>query len=100
MSADNWRYCPRCAELATREKKENERIAQEAYGNVPHEEYLRLYAKSQEEIECRHTLREDYVFSLGDDGLLLVEYYCSCEACGWSWGHKDYLETDCFEGLG
>lgn len=84
MSADNWAVCPVCLDAAITAKEERQRIAREAYGAVPIEEFDRLRREAAPPVDreaCR-TFREDWDFHLGQNGTLSYDYRGSCEECG------------------
>ena len=86
MSASNWAVCPRCVKILD-EKLEAQRAQVEAsYGVVPVEQFeqARKHLAKAEAAEPPRTLREDYEIYGARDGVVIVEYGCSCTACGLS----------------
>ncbi len=92
MSADNWTTCHACQTRRT--EADDERIAEQqkliedAYGQVSQAEYDRLRARAESaiaEIEAAplgRTFREDYEISGAETGVVTVSYGGSCTVCG------------------
>ena len=84
MSADNWEWCPQCMAVAEAVKKENSRIADEAYGKVLPDEYDRQRALAEEDIKLEETMREDYELGVDLLGEFKMHFSASCSTCGYS----------------
>ena len=82
MSADNWTECPRCLEREVKRKDELKLKAESEYGKLPKAEYLELLKRSEEQLNTRQTLREDYEFWTDQDGEFSAKYSCRCDVCG------------------
>ena len=90
MSADNWAVCPMCYAGATTKRDEARRVAAEAYGKVPVEEFDRLRAEGDCEIDTEdlRTFREDWDIGVYDceanrpSSHMLVSYEAQCSVCG------------------
>ena len=83
MSANNWRVCPKCLVAKNEEKDKLVKVAEDAYGEVPKEEFFRLRREADEFIvpDCE-TFREDFNIGIDCCGELYISYYGECEKCG------------------
>lgn len=91
MSADAWRFCPKCMKDNLDKNRKQREDLENSYGKVPIEEYERLKDKYNTKVEEYETLREDYEISTEVDGTFEVSYVCSCSVCGFSFqfNHKE-----------
>ena len=89
MSADSWSICPKCHEKHDVSLVAFDRKVQDAYGEVPAEEYIRLLAelKEMENEKEEYTLRENYSQGIVDDEYCL-RYSAGCTVCGWQYEKK------------
>ena len=88
MSADNWTECPRCLKKEEAIKDELKLKAESEYGKIPKGEYLELLKKSEEPLEAKQTLREDYEFWTNPEGEFIAHYRCHCDRCGFEYTFK------------
>lgn len=88
MSADNWTTCPRCFRIALQERRDREKDADEAYGKVSPEKWLRLKEEAKTSIAITDNLREDWEIGVENNGVFKVVYECSCETCGFSFSYR------------
>jgi hypothetical protein len=84
MSADNWAVCPVCLGEALDAKAADNKVAKDAYGEAPIEEFLLLKARAELPVamESLRTFREDYEIGMCDDGMFSVTYRGGCNTCG------------------
>lgn len=82
MSADNWTRCPRCLQTAYSTSASRRKAAEDAYGKVSSEEYLRFLALANEDLSINVTLREDYhVGIIAAKDIFCISYSASCKEC-------------------
>lgn len=81
MSAKNWSVCPRCRAAKIAEKVELATKARAAYGKIGEMSYRQMVAESEQPIDHKETLREDYDIGVWG-GKFIVSYQCCCEDCG------------------
>ena len=86
MSADNWSKCPKCKEVAEKDKAKLIEKAAESYGKIEVEKYDDMVKKASGVVELEETLREDYEFYLEED-ILSIKYNCSCNKCRFSYSY-------------
>ena len=93
MSADNWRTCPACVEIA--EKKRNERIknANAKYGKVPIDEFMLMIFEAEKPLRHEPTLREDYEQGIQDDGNYYVSFHATCNQCEFQFSYENKMPT-------
>ena len=91
MSADAWRFCPKCTKDDVDKRKARKQELVDSYGKVSMKEYEKLKKKYNDKIEASETLREDYWLYTNEDGVFEVSYGCSCDVCGFSFqfNHKE-----------
>jgi len=92
MSADNWTVCPKCCK---QENEEFERLKEEAddcYGKVSKERYLKLVEQTKYSPEPPITLREDWELGISKFGGFVVSYKAHCDRCGLKFKY-DYSES-------
>lgn len=83
MSADNWAECPRCVAQKEQRNEDLTKQVQDAYGQMPLEEWLAFRDVTQRDIDEKldSTFREDY--EIGTlDGEFYVRYKGACSVCG------------------
>ncbi len=81
MSADNWAICPKCEKLEEEKVETLKSDVKSKYGKVSEKKYLDLIMRVERTVELEDTLREDYAIGLVE-GKLKIQYYGSCERCG------------------
>jgi len=83
MKANNWAICPKCKKK--REQAQANLLSQVKtdYGKIAVSEYLELVEQSQQPLEMKHTLREDWEIGICE-GEFRVSYSASCKTCGFS----------------
>ena len=86
MSADNWRICPQCQARDVAEKKKLDIELAASYGSISAEDWLALKEKVENPDRLKETLREDYEFFMGSEGLFWAKYSAQCDGCGFE--HK------------
>jgi hypothetical protein len=82
MSADNWTLCPKCLKTENNKRAKQVALAKKSYGVVPPDEYAKLIEEANAPIAMQDTLREDYEFSMYDDGTFEASYRAGCNSCG------------------
>lgn len=97
MSANNWVICPRCKITRAEQVSKRLKEMQEQYGKIEQEEFIKL---RQEVIDfagepIENKLREDWYIGTDSDGEFSVDYYCSCQTCGFNhtFKHTEQLKT-------
>lgn len=88
MSASNWAECPACRSRAVIAKDAAVREANNAYGKVSPDEYLRMTAAASKEIKLECTLREDYELGITEKGEFYVIYHGHCQNCTFGFDYK------------
>ncbi|SKM38819.1 Uncharacterised protein [Mycobacteroides abscessus subsp. massiliense] len=93
MSANNWTTCYACqtrhADANDERIAEQRKLIEDAYGQVPQEEYDGLRGRVESaiaEIEAAplsQTFREDYEIHGAETGVVTVSYGGSCTVCGY-----------------
>ena len=81
MGANNWTICPRCMEKAVERKDQLQKEVAKNYGEIPVDQFNRLHAAAQKDINLEQTLREDYEFNMDDGGNFLASYRAHCSVC-------------------
>lgn len=84
MSADNWGVCPVCWKVEQEKAQKHQLFADEAYGKVPPDEYLKMLEAAKARGLANETLRENWEVGTRQDGVFLVWYVCFCNICGFS----------------
>lgn len=90
MSADNWTYCPKCAEDSVFAKNRALDNLRANYGKFTFDEFVRQQKNIEDSFDdedLERTLREDYEFSY-EDSILVISYSCCCTECRFSWSIK------------
>ncbi len=90
MSADNWKFCPKCVAGFKSQKQKQTEAAKKQYGKIPSEKYDTLIAAANKltEDDPEQTLREDYAQGMSESGEYSVEYHCHCTECEFKWSYK------------
>lgn len=93
MSADNWAICPKCEKDHRAAIVKLKLRAEQQYGQVSPEKYLELLRLSQNPLELKETLRENYCIQIDNKGIFYINYSCSCQECGFShnFEHEEQL---------
>ena len=89
MSADNWAICPKCAEKADASQQARILGAAEKYGKIPADEYVKLSKEVSKVEELEATLREDYGFSIDNNGKFHATYRAECSVCDFHFAFKE-----------
>lgn len=85
MSADRWTRCPRCIERDLKNKAEQQRKADEAYGKVPVKEFYRLRDEAAKPLSDEENFREDFWVGINDkEKTVEVDYRGHCQDCGFA----------------
>ena len=94
MSADNWRICPQCQARDVAEKKKLDIELAASYGSISSEDWLVLKEKIDNPTQLEETLREDYEFFMGNEGLFYAKYSAQCTECGFEhdFKHEEQLK--------
>jgi hypothetical protein len=92
MSADAWRVCPECFRKWEAENELYHAQVEEAYGQVPAEQYIKMLAEDErrQNAEPEETMREDYFIWMNEDGVFEVNYRALCTSCNF---HFEYNYT-------
>lgn len=89
MSANNWRHCRHCDQVAAETHRKRIDKAKKQYGKITPEAFIELMAKVNQPAEDNEeTLRENYEFWQGDDNSFNVSYRASCDKCGFTFSFK------------
>jgi ribosomal protein L37E len=88
MSADNWTTCPRCFKRALQDRRNQAQAADDAYGKVPPDEWMRLKEESRMSVPVTDSLREDWEIGVENNGVFKVVYSCSCSVCGFGFDYR------------
>lgn len=94
MSADAWVVCPECLKKIESRNAERVKKAEDSYGKVTPEEYLKLYELANQPIEAKRTLREDYELDVLDDGSFYISFKASCYDCSYSFKFKLVMSAE------
>ncbi len=81
MSADAWRICPNCEQVANEAFVAKLAAARDSYGKVTPEAYAKLCAQAAKKPELEESLREDYEIGVWN-GKFEVSYHGMCQRCG------------------
>lgn len=89
MSADRWSMCPGCKKKAEQKRKDLLKQIEDGYGKIPADEFMELVERSAQPQKplTLNTLREDWEIGIYE-GEFGVDYYASCEECGFSYVFK------------
>ena len=88
MSADNWRFCPRCFKNIHEDAAIKLRLARASYGVVPAEEYETLMRVARKPVAVPDTMREDYDLGIDENDDFYMRYKAHCDMCGFTYNHK------------
>lgn len=95
MSADNWTYCPFCKMEADAKAEDKLKKAQDSYGKVPAEVYLKNLREAEVRQDLPTTLREDWDIGIREgENWFTVDYSCSCDACNRRFSFKHEQKPD------
>ena len=88
MGADNWATCPKCLKAAQDRKDKEIKKADDSYGKIPADAYLKLREAAAVPVLIDQTFREDYEIGIDKEGGFYVSYSGSCAKCGLKYSHK------------
>jgi hypothetical protein len=100
MSADRWSTCPRCKVRFDEARKDYAARTDALYGQVSAEEFMQFLAREERPQRPSDTLREDYEVYMRDTGVLCIDYYASCEACGFQFHYENEESANLAEDEG
>lgn len=89
MSADSYALCPRCSEAWHADVELKQQRVEQAYGNVPADEYMQLLREADAVKPLDYTLAEYVIIGVeGIAGAFVVAYRCACDKCGYEFKYK------------
>jgi hypothetical protein len=90
MSADAWRVCPNCLKNQTKPP---------VYGEVSESEFKKwVIETAKDDSDEAQLLREDYQIYMRKDGVLVIEYSCSCYKCSAKFSYNKEVKASSIYG--
>lgn len=93
MSADRWSVCPKCKRNAEDLQEEKLRLAEQSYGKVDRNEYLRLLREADRDEVLDETLRQDWEIRIDEEETFSISFGCSCSVCGFEFSYSHAQDT-------
>ena len=87
MKIEEKQACPKCYKERVEYKEKLQKKADEDYGVVTSDEYVKLRSDADISLYMKDTLKQKIGTSL-EEYKLIIAYTCSCEVCGFFFSDK------------